>query len=113
MKNPRYTNDIGGIVVTQDDGADLYLDSGPVYDAVKAGAFGVVTAFVPHGPTQEEKAGAVRVKRNALLASSDWTQLPDVPTAIREPWAVYRQALRDITAQPSFPADTVWPVKPT
>lgn len=51
-------------------------------------------------------------KRNRLLAASDWTQLPDVPLATKEVWATYRQALRDITDQPGYPLEVVWPVAP-
>ena len=54
----------------------------------------------------------VRSKRNQLLQESDWTQLPDVPIATKDAWAVYRQALRDITEQPGFPFDVVWPQPP-
>jgi hypothetical protein len=50
----------------------------------------------------------VRAKRDRLLQSSDWTQLPDVPLATKEAWATYRQALRDITEQPD-PFNIVWP----
>lgn len=48
----------------------------------------------------------VRDRRNALLAASDWTQLPDVPENIREAYKPYRQALRDIT---NFPLGTEFP----
>lgn len=54
----------------------------------------------------------VRSTRNALLASSDWTQLPDVPIATKEAWAAYRQTLRDLTLQPD-PTNIVWPQPPT
>lgn len=54
----------------------------------------------------------VKAKRNQLLAASDWTQLPDVPLATKEAWATYRQALRDITDQPGYPLEVVWPVAP-
>ena len=50
--------------------------------------------------------------RNRLLVLSDWTQLPDVPLTTKEAWAVYRQALRDVTEQPGYPADVDWPVAP-
>ena len=53
-----------------------------------------------------------RGKRNALLVQSDWTQLPDVPIATKDAWAVYRQQLRDVTLQ-SDPFNIVWPVPPT
>jgi hypothetical protein len=50
-------------------------------------------------------------RRRRLLASSDWTQLPDVPLATKAIWAIYRQALRDITDQPD-PFNIVWPTPP-
>lgn len=49
-----------------------------------------------------------RMQRNALLKASDWTQLPDAP-ADREKWAVYRQALRDM----SFEEPISWPIEPS
>lgn len=51
-------------------------------------------------------------KRQNLLASSDWTQLPDVPLSTKEYWATYRQCLRDITNQPGFPLNVIWPIPP-
>lgn len=54
---------------------------------------------------------SVRDERNALLAASDWTQLPDSPVD-RQAWSVYRQALRDITSQSGFPFLIVWPTQP-
>lgn len=52
----------------------------------------------------------VRMARNAKLASCDWTQLADAP-ADDLVWAVYRQALRDITTQ-TDPFNIVWPDVP-
>lgn len=54
----------------------------------------------------------VRAKREELLKATDWTQLPDVPEATRLKWQEYRQALRDITDQPGFPENVVWPEPP-
>ena len=56
-------------------------------------------------------AQAARDKRNTLLAESDWTQVDDAPVD-KAAWAVYRQALRDITSQAEFPHNVVWPTKP-
>lgn len=55
----------------------------------------------------------VRSERNELLAASDWTQLADCPLddAAKAAWAVYRQALRDVTAQ-GDPFEIAWPEKP-
>jgi len=49
--------------------------------------------------------------RDWLLFTSDWTQLPDSP-ADHEAWAVYRQALRDLTSQAGFPWNINWPEEP-
>ena len=61
--------------------------------------------------TPETEWPIVRAERDRRLLASDWTQLPDVPLATKEAWAVYRQALRDITEQPD-PFNITWPVVP-
>lgn len=58
----------------------------------------------------EAQWGAVRTKRNRMLADCDWTQLPDAPVNATD-WATYRQALRDITTQ-TDPFNIVWPQEP-
>ena len=58
-----------------------------------------------------EQAAAIRSQRNDKLAACDWTQLAD-STADKPAWAVYRQSLRDITAQAGFPWNVTWPVEP-
>jgi hypothetical protein len=56
-------------------------------------------------------AAQIRAQRNNLLDASDWTQVFDAPVD-RAAWAIYRQALRDITIQAGFPANVIWPSKP-
>ena len=58
-----------------------------------------------------EQATNVRASRTQLLKDSDWTQIAD-STADKAAWATYRQALRDISAQSSFPWDITWPAQP-
>lgn len=57
-----------------------------------------------------------RIKRNALLADSDWTQMNDSPLTneVKTQWAVYRSELRAITDLDAWPnlADDDWPVAP-
>lgn len=55
-------------------------------DAWKSGAF-------------DRAIAGLRAKRNSILASSDWTVLPDSPLSETEKtaWLEYRQDLRDIT----------------
>lgn len=61
-----------------------------------------------------EKAEEIRQKRNKFLTDSDWTQGNDCPLSneMKEKWAEYRQALRDITEQSEFPFEINWPEKP-
>lgn len=60
------------------------------------------------------QAVSVRAQRNNMIAACDWTQLDDTPitNTQKQAWAIYRQSLRDITAQPGFPWNVVWPNKP-
>lgn len=59
----------------------------------------------------QRQADQVRAERNQKLKDCDWTQLAD-STADKAAWAIYRQALRDITTQPGFPWTVTWPVEP-
>lgn len=53
----------------------------------------------------------IRSERNQKLIDSDWTQIPD-STVDKDAWRIYRQELRDITKQPSFPQAVIWPRQP-
>lgn len=55
---------------------------------------------------------SMRFERDMLLSTTDWTQLSDVPQAIKDKYVAYRQALRDVPQQPGFPDNIQWPVKP-
>lgn len=77
---------------------------------------GVVTTAAEHeaaytAAKDQEQATSIRQQRNELLSKSDWTQVLDAPVD-RNAWASYRQNLRDISAQPGFPWNTVWPEAP-
>lgn len=63
---------------------------------------------------EEQKAAQIRATRDALIAETDWTQLLDSPISdeSREQVRVYRQALRDVPQQESFPDEVTWPEKP-
>ena len=58
------------------------------------------------------KAAEVRKARNTKLAATDWTQAADVPQAVKDSYAPYRQALRDVPTQSGFPNQIVWPTQP-
>lgn len=58
------------------------------------------------------KAADIREERNTKLAKTDWTQAADVPQSIKDSYAPYRQALRDLPTQSGFPNEVVWPTQP-
>jgi len=70
----------------------------------------LVTEATPEEVSQrtEGVADSVRAERDQKLAASDWTQLPDV-NVDKQKWADYRQKLRDVTDQPGFPLNVIWP----
>jgi hypothetical protein len=53
----------------------------------------------------------IRLERDALLVKTDWSQLSDSPLTDgqKQTYAVYRQSLRDITDQATFPDSVEWP----
>jgi hypothetical protein len=96
---------------------DVEAHGRAIFAAAVAGEYGPVAEYLPPpAPTPEELAAQATAKRNQLLAESDWTQLPDARAAMgaekAAEWDAYRQALRDITDQPGYPAEINWPVKP-
>lgn len=66
--------------------------------------------FASLEPDINTQWSAIRKERNTLLASCDWTQLSDARVDALA-WAVYRQALRDITTQQD-PFNIAWPQEP-
>ena len=61
-----------------------------------------------------EQAKSVRTSRDDKLKDCDWTQLDDTPLSntVKATWAIYRQALRDVTTQAGFPWTITWPDAP-
>ena len=76
---------------------------------------GVTTTKAEHETAYQAKldadaAESVRADRNALLAATDWRASSDL--TLSDEWATYRQALRDVPSQSSFPHDVTWPTEP-
>lgn len=68
----------------------------------------------PPEKTSDELAISVREQRDKLLAETDYLVMPDYPltkTAFAK-IKLYRQKLRDITSQGTFPEDVSWPERP-
>jgi hypothetical protein len=71
-------------------------------------------APVPRFDPLSIKADLYKQGRLELLAKSDWTQLPDSPLSpeLKQAWADYRQALRDVPQQPGWPETINIPLEP-
>ena len=96
--------------------ADDYTKNFTVTAAQVGGAW--VEKWVSTSATQDEitertsnKAAQVRAERDALLASTDYTQLADAPGDATA-WATYREALRNLPTRSGFPWTMTWPTKP-
>lgn len=59
----------------------------------------------------EQIAAEIRSKRNALLKITDTHALAD--RTMTPEMIAYRQALRDVPNQNTFPTSVVWPIQPT
>ena len=57
-----------------------------------------------------EALKTLRTKRNQLLSETDYLALSD--STLTDEMRTYRQALRDLPANTTDPANPVWPVKP-
>jgi hypothetical protein len=110
IKHPDY----GWMPFTCDpDDKGALFDTAALFEEMKPHAAPYVP---PPLPSDEELSEEIRYERDALLAASDWTQLPDARASMGETkaaeWDAYRQALRDIPKQDGFPQDVTWPVSP-
>jgi hypothetical protein len=54
----------------------------------------------------------LRLQRDELLKSSDWTQVADA-VCDKAAWATYRQALRDLPSSVTDPRDAEFPSAPS
>jgi len=86
------------VVINQETGEPFVFDQAQVESSYQTVA-------------SEEALTKLRSKRNRLLAETDWWVFPDSPEATAEQLA-YRQALRDLPANTTDPANPVWPTKP-
>ena len=93
-------------VVTIDDGTGAFDANGDQVtldqSLVDAAAAEMVT---------ENAWNDLRTKRTQLLADTDYLALSDA--TLSEDMRTYRQALRDLPANTSDPANPVWPTKPS
>jgi hypothetical protein len=91
------------------------VDCGVEYQLTKAARNADGTISMVPDPEKVEMAfwDATRQERDTLLKNCDWTQLADAPLTSEKKalWSTYRQALRDVPAQQTYPTIT-WPDAP-
>jgi len=92
-----------------------------MYERIGKGEFGEVRHgtgewYITQPAEQSEVEAKVIAKRNQLLLESDYTEFPTRRSTMSSEtvaaWDKYRQDLRDLTKQPQFPWDPVWPERP-
>lgn len=98
------------------DDSAYYIENGlAVAIPAKPDQYSVFDFTTKQWVQQENLAIAdVLPKRQRLLYSSDWTQIPNGPltTEQQAAWATYRQQLRDIPTQSGYPFNVIWPTPP-
>jgi len=92
-------------VVTIDDGTGAFDADG---NQVTLDQSAVEVAAVEIAA--EQALANLRTKRNQLLAETDYLALSDA--TLTDDMKLWRQALRDLPANTSDPANPVWPTKP-
>lgn len=75
---------------------------------------GLVVDKLQESELEVDLSWSTRMKRDQALNSSDWTQSGDAPLddVQRAAWRTYRQSLRDLTKQATFPESVAWPKQP-
>lgn len=96
--------------INSDFKSDIYLEIEKLY---KSGE--LLIREGSYESDSELAAESIRSHRNILLDETDKFMTIDYPISKEDQdnLKVYRQALRDITAQEGFPDNITWPEKPT
>jgi len=92
--------------------ADNNVKVGWMYDPTSNDVIDPLVALVNTPEGRAELMSRIRRDRNGRLAECDWRMTTDYPGTDQAAWATYRQALRDLPANITDPANPTWPVKP-
>jgi len=108
----KFTNgaEYGTGLITYQDGSKQKFNDPNLFSDLLA-----LHASLVADPPDYILAALARTDRDNLLNVSDWTQMNDtalIASKVTE-WATYRQALRDVPQQGSFPGTISWPTEPS
>ncbi|NYH21375.1 phage tail assembly chaperone [Paraburkholderia bryophila] len=84
---------------------------------------GVLSIYPPAEPTADDKAASARAQRDLIMSQCEWVvnrhrdqqdagSGTSLSTAQYQTWLSYRQSLRDISKQPTWPTSVDWPTAP-
>ena len=90
---------------------DSEIMDDPFYDDNATWVYWTINDTATIGVSTEWIWERLRLRRNNLLSQSDFRLVNDAPWEI-QPWAEYRQALRDLPDNTTNPRLAVWPVIP-
>lgn len=113
VDNPDCLIPSGAVEISAEEHAAL-LEGQASGKRIVAGADGLPELADQPTPSIDDLAVSARAKRDYLLSTCDWVVIKsqEAGTAVPDDWRAYRQTLRDITEQPGFPSEIVWPAVP-
>jgi hypothetical protein len=97
------------------DMAQLSIDNKVAIRKLEGNNYVVVTTLSDEA-INDDLSHTIKATRQTLLIDSDWTDTLSAQTRLGDllypAWQDYRQALRDITLQSTYPLDVIWPIAP-
>ena len=106
------------VITLQDDGDGAYIKAWN-HPSLAEPTDAQLDAVDEAAYLEAQALADLRAKRNQLLAESDWVSMKAIDASIDglgiqlpQVWMDYRQALRDLPANTTDPANPDWPVKP-
>lgn len=90
------------------------IELAPRHDGAIGWTLGIDNEWIVPPENRWPNSQKIRNIRNFRLKQSDKYAYPDFPLTPekKQEWLTYRQLLRDVTSQPTFPDSVIWPTKP-
>ena len=102
--------------INKEDIVNYYIQDGELIKKPENPyVYGIFNYISKEWEFDTEKASIeIDIQRKQLLNETDWTDTVSAQTRLTNysEWQVFRQALRDITQQPGYPENVIWPEPP-